>query len=92
MTALLWVVAVFFQSIVIPSQIVPLPASSLPVGMTYSTSGGLVVAGPITATQITLTGGPTLPACASNLYLFQYSPTTKTLTPVCYAPVVANTP
>lgn len=81
-------------SITVPSQLVSLPAStgSLPTGMTYSSSTGLSVTGPITstgqvtATQVSLTGGSAPPTCASGLYLFSYAATTTTLSLACYTP------
>jgi hypothetical protein len=94
--SLFWTFAAIMQSITIPSQTVPLPAASLPPGMTYSPTAGLTVNGPITSngmitgTQIFLTAGAAMPACASGLFLFSYNATTNTLSPACYTPVVTN--
>lgn len=88
-------------SVVIPAQTVALPAqggASLPSGMTYSTTAGLQVTGPITstagitATSLTMTSGPTVPTnCTNNLYLWQL--VSGSLVPVCYtAPALTIPP
>jgi hypothetical protein len=71
-------------TITVPSQTVALPASggaSLPSGLTWS-SGVLSVAGSVTATSINITGGPALPTCVSNLFLWQL--VSGVLQPACY--------
>jgi hypothetical protein len=82
-------------SIIIPAQTVPLPAGtgSLPSGLTWS-GGVLAVAGSVQATTLALTGGPTLPACVSNLYfLAPASSGSTTLQPSCYVvPTLAIPP
>lgn len=76
----------------IPAQTITVPSSGgLPSGMTFSSTAGLTVTGPITATQINLTGGPTLPTCASGLFLFKL--TSGMLQPTCYvAPTLSIPP
>jgi hypothetical protein len=71
-------------------------SSGLPTGMTYSSTAGLSVIGPITssgmvtATEVSLTGGAVLPSCTSGLYLYQYTASTNALTPVCLSPVTVT--
>jgi hypothetical protein len=81
-------------SIVVPAQTVQLPASgggtgSLPAGLTW-TNSVLAVAGSITATQITLSGGPALPASSTGLYVLQL--VNGALQPVAYPPITALSP
>jgi hypothetical protein len=72
--------------------------SGLPAGMTYSSTTGLNVVGPavfsgqVTASQVSLTGGPALPACPSLLYVYQYAPSTNILSPVCLPLLTVNAP
>lgn len=81
-------------SIAIPAQTIQVPAggggtSTLPAGLTWS-GGVLAVAGAITATQITLSGGPALPPSASGLYVLQN--VGGVLEPVAYPPLTALSP
>ena len=84
-SALLWTIAAFFQSIVIPSQTVPLPAATLPAGMTYTSANGglLTVTGAITATLGITPGGAALPTCPGNIYVYQLTPATNTVSVTC---------
>jgi hypothetical protein len=81
-------------TITVPSQTVALPttapSSTLPAGVTFSTTGGLTVAGPITATSLNLTSGPALPTCTSGLYLWQL--VSGVLQPACYTPSTYSPP
>jgi hypothetical protein len=81
-------------SIAVPAQAVPLPASiaGLPSGFTL-TNGVFT----IPASTITLTGGPALPTCASELFLWQFvaatGSTPGSLQPACYvAPTLSIPP
>lgn len=75
-------------SIAIPAQAITIPDSSggLPAGLTWS-NGVFTVAGSITASQVTLTGGPTLPPSDSGLYVLQL--VNGVLEPVAYPPISA---
>jgi hypothetical protein len=75
-------------SIAIPAQTVQVPASTsgLPTGITWA-NGVLTVAGSITATQVTLSGGPALPASPSGLYVLQL--VNGVLEPVALPPITA---
>jgi hypothetical protein len=81
-------------SITIPAQTVTLPTSTagLPSGMTYSSTAGLSVTGPIvstgsiSATTLSLTSGPTLPTSTSGMYVWEL--TGGLLEPVPYIPYV----
>jgi hypothetical protein len=76
-------------TITVPQQVVPLPASVLPAGLTWS-NGVLAVAGSVSATSVALTGGPALPTCASELFLWQL--VSGTLQPACYTPPAFTVP
>jgi hypothetical protein len=78
-----------------PSAPITLPVSGvgggsgLPSGMTYSTTTGLSVTGPITSsgaltgTQLSLTSGPALPTCSSGIYVYQVNASTGVLSLIC---------
>jgi len=80
-------------TITVPSQTVTLPTvtATLPTGLTYAINV-LTVAGGISTPALTLTGGPTLPACASGFYLWSLNTTTSILTPSCYSPPALTVP
>lgn len=81
-------------TITIPAQTVPLPAT-LPAGWVWTPAAGttpglLTIPGSISASSLTMTGGPALPKSASGLYLWQ-AQATGILTPVPYVPFVLPT-
>lgn len=93
-------------TIVQPAQVITVPSgggttTSYPglsvSGTTLTFAGSIVATGSVTGTQISLTGGPTLPASGNNLYVLQASGTPTVLAPVPLAiPVItfsqASTP
>lgn len=87
-------------TIVQPAQTITVPASGggSIAGLTVSGSGttavltftgSIVATGSLSGTQISLTGGPTLPASGNNLYVLQAAGTPAVLSPVPLAvPVI----
>lgn len=88
-------------TIVQPAQTITVPSggggsaiAGLTVSGTGSTAvltfaGSFVATGSVSGTQISLTGGPTLPASGNNLYVLQASGTPTVLSPVPLAiPVI----
>lgn len=66
----------------IPAQTFTVPAATLPTGLSYSAATGLTVAGPISATQLSLTGG-TVPATSSTgFYVFSLAGGIYSLVPL----------
>jgi hypothetical protein len=58
----------------------------LPAGLTFSggilnIAGSMVASGSVTATQLSLTGGPVLPTCTTNTYVLGLS--SGVLSPIC---------
>jgi hypothetical protein len=56
----------------------------VPAGNFFQVAGGVVGSGPLFGSTLNLTGGPPIPVCAGNLYLWKYNPATFTLEPYCY--------
>lgn len=61
-------------------------SSGLPTGLTFSNgvfnvTGSIIASSTVTATQISLTGGPALPTCTTNTYVL--SLTSGVLSPAC---------
>jgi hypothetical protein len=76
-------------TITIPAQTVPIPASVLPTGLSWA-GGVFTVNGNVVATSVALTGGPTLPTCVSNLFLWQM--VSGSLQPFCYVAPTLTVP
>lgn len=82
-----------------PAQVVTLPPSgggtALPSGLTWA-NGVFTVAGSVAATSVSMTGGPALPTCATNLYLWKFvaasGSTPAGLQPACYGLPVLSLP